>query len=161
MLRRAYLAVAVLLVASISCLEPAEPTPVSSDVIIRTSFGTTNGFESDQVTSFAIQLDIVSTSSRPIFVDGSKIFFEKLVDQKWHYAAVDDRRTVNMIFVIDPGGSHSLPASVLSVKGGTSELPILDHIRGVYRAHVRIGFDPAFNQMVDSASTYSEPFTVQ
>lgn len=161
MLRSAYAAVALLLIAAVSCLEPAEPTPVSSDVIIRTAFGTTNGFESDLISSFAIEVDIKSTSSRPIFVDGSSIFFEKLVDQKWRYAAPDDRRTVNMLFSIDPGQARGIPASVLSVKGGTSELAILDHVRGVYRAHIRVGFDGSFTQMVDSASTYSEPFTVQ
>ena len=161
MLRSAKAALALLLLGWVSCLEPVEPTPTSNEVTILAAFGTTNGFESDQVTSFATQLDFVNKSSRPIYVDGTRIFFEKLVDQKWRYAAVDDRRTVNQVFLMEPLATRSLQASVLSVKGSTTEVPILDHIRGVYRAHVRVAFDLGFTQMLDSASTYSQPFTVQ
>jgi hypothetical protein len=161
MLRSASPALGVLLIASLSCLEPAEPTPVSPDVRIEASFGTVNGFESDQVSSFAAQLTIVSTSSRPIFVDGSRIFFEKLVDQKWKYAAPDDRRTFNSIFVLEGGAARGVEASVLYVRSTGNELSILDHIRGVYRAHFRLGFDRTFDEKLDSASTYSQPFTVQ
>src|SRR4029078_10969346 len=143
-LRNAKAALAVLLLCSASCLEPIEPTPTSSDVRIRVSFGTTNGFESEDVTAFAVELAIISTSSRTIYVDGSKIFFEKLVDQKWRYADADERKAFNTIFAIEPAATRGVNAGVLSVRGANA-IPLLDHIRGVYRAHLRMGFDPALS----------------
>jgi hypothetical protein len=158
-LRLAGAAIAALL--SVSCLEPVQPTPVSDVVTIGAVDPTVFGTEKSGSSFFLIDIRISNKSARRIFVDDTERFVEKLVDQKWVYAY--GPTTGQFRPAASVGAQRGLVFSqrIANVKGSEPFYPLLVHVRGLYRIHFRLAYDQLGIELVDSASTYSQPFTVE
>jgi hypothetical protein len=156
--RRRIVAVLSGLIAT-ACLQPVEPTPKSPDfniVPIPTST-MSSGFRNGEF--FSLEISVRNTSSRKIFVDTKNLFVEKLIDQKWRhaYGAVGVPFAANGS--VDTSKSYLFLLTVLTTDGG-GPYPLLENMRGVYRVHVGLSFDDRGASLLDSASTYSQSFTV-
>lgn len=143
-----------------ACLQPVEPTPTSADfsIVPIPASTTSSGFRNGEF--FSLEISVRNTSSREIFVDAKNLFVEKLIDQKWRhaYGAVDATFATNGS--VDPSKRYVFILTVLTSDGG-GPYPLLENMRGVYRVHVGLSFDDRGTSLLDSASTYSEPFTVK
>lgn len=153
----------VLLAAAVtaSCLTPLEPTPQSDTITITPVNASTLGAELPSGSFFRAEILIANKSQRIVYVDANRRFLEKLVDQKWMYAYGDTGGNFISPTRLNPSGSSTFAYSVTMDKGSTPARPLVEHIRGLYRVHYRIAFNPAGTDVLDSATTYSQPFAVE
>jgi hypothetical protein len=143
-----------------ACIQPVEPTPTSPDfsIVPIPASTTSSGFRNGEF--FSLEISVRNTSSREIFVDTKNLFVEKLIDQKWRhaYGAMDVPFATNGS--VGPSKSYVFILTVLTSDGG-GPYKLLENMRGVYRVHVGLSFDARGPSLLDSASTYSGPFTVK
>ena len=145
---------------AISCLEPVEPTPHSSEVVIDPAKPSVPGFELTGGSFFGPALSIRNTSQQPIYVDVERFFVEKLIDQKWQYAYSTGSPPFRSTVALAPAKSQVMIATVSAPKSEGAKYPLLLHLRGVYRVHLSIARDSHGADLLDSAMTYSQPFVV-
>jgi hypothetical protein len=146
---------------SASCLTPMEPTPQSDIVTITPVNASTLGAELPSGSFFRTDILIANKSQRIVYVDANRRFLEKLVDQKWIYAYGDTEGNFIGPTSLSPSGKATFAFSVAMVRNSSPARPLVEHIRGVYRVHYRLAFDRAGTDVMDSATTYSQPFVVQ
>jgi hypothetical protein len=146
---------------SASCLTPLEPTPQSDIVTITPVNASTLGAELPSGSFFRADILIANKSQRFVYVDANRRFLEKLIDQKWMYAYGDTEGNFIGSTPLSPSGSSTFAFSVAMVKNSGPARPLVEHVRGVYRVHYRLAFDRAGTDVLDSATTYSQPFVVE
>jgi len=144
-----------------SCLEPLEPTPDSSPVIITPQSTAVPATILGSGWTFTLPLRITNTGSRTVFVDLSYRLTEKLIDQKWEIATLS--RSFGQWRAIPPSQTQSLGYAV-TYAHGTSAPPtssaILEHARGLYRVGLHLSYTSDENSLLPGENYYSRSFVV-
>ena len=148
MRRNCQFALVAIALAAMSCLEPVAPTPTSKDFAIVPLPAAVAGFNLD----FSVR----NTSTQRIYIDATDLFVEKLVDQKWRFAYGPLNAPFEPNGSVDPAKSYVFLLGVIP----NESTPLLKNLRGVYRIHVGLSLDATGAKLIDSATTYSTPFTI-
>ena len=146
--------------ASVSCLESIEPTPTSAVVSIVPANGSVTGAQTDAFTRFMMPLVITNTGSRPVYLDLGYRRAEKLVDQKWELALEQSAGNFVSVRILNPGRTVTINYVVAYERGSSPPLPLLDHIRGLYRMRLRFSFTSNGTDPLPVEDSYSQPFAV-
>jgi hypothetical protein len=149
--------VAALIVSvSVACMQPAEPTPVSTLVAITPraeAFRVLGGGTSSTVSPI-IRVEVLG--QRSMFLSDSWDL-EKLVDQKWQTAFSNSGSPVSQIVM--PG--HPIVfASIIYTRGSTVESPLFQNVAGIYRMHLQMTYSDGAREAIPPSQTYSLPFAV-
>ena len=156
------LAVALCAVSAVSCLEPAEPTPVSTLVSIDPLDSYARGHQTDAASSFHMEFRVQNTGSRNVFIDTGYTRTEKLVNQKWELAAerVPSGNPFSSSRMLRPNQSTVLSVDVNDFPGTSPASTLLRNLRGLYRTRFRMSFTPNGTELLAPEDSYSAPFSV-
>jgi len=147
MRRKSFVAICVIAIAAVSCLDSIPTTPTSKDFAI---------VPLSPRGAFNLDISVRNTSSQRIYIDAQNLFVEKLVDQKWVFAYGPKNVRFNPNGNVDPAKSYVFLLGVVP----DDSTPLLKNLRGVYRVHVGLSFDASGVALIDSALTYSTPFAI-
>ena len=145
---------------SVSCLESVEPTPESSMLSIEPLTPFVRGTEAATFSRFQMEFRIRNTGTRPVYLDPGYRRFEKLVDQKWELATESTNVPFATVRTIAPGVRISIVFIVTHVRGSSSQSDLIEHVRGLYRARLRLAYDPGGSDQLPLEDSYSRPFAV-
>ena len=153
-------AVIAISVASVSCLESVEPTPVSTVLSIDPATTFVRGVEAATFSRIQVEFRIRNNTTRPVYLDLAYRRFEKLVDQKWELAVESTGNPFAAVRTIQPGVRISVVFSVVHNRGSVSESDLMEHVRGLYRTRLRLAYDTGGNDQIPVEDSYSTPFAV-
>ena len=160
-MRTAAIAAGVFFVlSSVSCMESIEPTPKSAVMSIVPANGYVTGDQTETFTRFLMPLVITNTGSRPVYLDLGYRRAEKLIDQKWELAIEQSAGNFVSVRIINPGRTVTINYVVAYQRGSTPPLPLLDHIRGLYRMRLRFSYTSNGTDPLPVEDSYSQPFAV-
>lgn len=145
---------------SVSCLESVEPTPESTVLSIEPLTPYVRGVETATSSRFQMEFRIRNNSTRPVYLDLAYRRFEKLVDQKWELAAETTAAPFTAVRTIQPGVRISVVFSVVHTRGSSSQFELIQHVRGLYRARLRLAYNPGGTDQLPLEDSYSLPFAV-
>ena len=146
--------------ALISCLEPLQPTPVSTVISIQPASPFTRGFDSETISRFEIAIRLQNLGSRTIYVDASYQLIEKLIDQKWTLARESPPSPFVAFRAIPQGQRVTVSYVVLYNRATSPDNQLLEHIRGLYRMGVRLAYNANGTDPLSSGDSWSQPFAV-
>ena len=148
------------LVASLACMEAIEPTPASALVSIVPANGYVTGEQSDTFTRFLMPLVISNRGARAIYLDLGYRRAEKLVDQKWELAVEQTAGDFVSVRILGPGRTLTINQVIAYQRGSSPALPLLEHIRGLYRIRLRFSYTNNGTDLLPVEDSYSQPFAV-
>jgi hypothetical protein len=145
------------LLAALGCLEPLEPTPDSSPVVITPEAAAVSVKALSNGWSFSLPLRVRNTGSRVVYVDLTYRHTEKLIDQKWEHATqspeLGDWRA------IPPSQTQTLGYLVTYVRSNSAP-PLLEHARGLYRVGLHLSYSSSGSDLFPPENSYSRSFVV-
>ena len=144
---------------SVSCLESVEPTPESTVLSIQPLTPYVRGVETAASSRFQMEFRIRNNGTRPVYLDLAYRRFEKLVDQRWELAAETTAAPFTAVRTIQPGVQISVVFSVVHTRGSSS-FELIEHVRGLYRARLRLAYNPGGTDQMPVEDSYSLPFVV-
>ena len=147
-------------VALVSCLQPLESTPESSLVSITPVSPFIRGLDSDYISRFEITFHVQNPGARTLYVDATHRRIEKLVDQKWEVAMESAPAPFVAFRSIPPNQRVSVSFIVRYDRRTDPDWVLLQRIRGLYRARLRLAFTPDGSDAVPPEDSYSQPFAV-
>ena len=156
----AFVAAVFCILSSMSCMEAIEPTPESTLLSIDPADGSVRGTQSDSMTRFLMPLVIRNKGSRAIYLDLGYRRTEKLIDQKWELAAETANGNFASIRLLNPGRTVTIDLVVVFRRGSPPAAPLLEHIRGLYRARLRFSYTGNGTDLLPVDDSYSQPFAV-
>ena len=145
---------------SVSCLESVEPTPASSILSIEPLTPFVRGLEAATFSRFQMEFRVRNDGTRPVYLDLGYRRFEKLVDQRWELATESTNAPFATVRTIAPGVRISILFVVTHVRGSQSQSDLIEHVRGLYRARLRLAYDPGGSDQIPLEDSYSRPFAV-
>jgi hypothetical protein len=147
--------------AAAGCLDAVAPTPTSTLALITPASASTRGTQTPSTTRFAIDLRVRNTGSRTIFLDRNYGRTEKLVDQKWELAIETTSPPFVSVRTIPPGQALTITYVMLYVRGASPESIYVEHVRGLYRARLRLSYNENGSDPLPVEASYSQPFAVE
>ncbi|HKY97791.1 MAG TPA: hypothetical protein VJL35_08030 [Gemmatimonadaceae bacterium] len=146
------------MLSSSACLDTIEPTATSPAVAITTV--SADGRELDQRRLVGAGFAIENTGTRRIYIDRNYFRLEKLVNQRWELAAQDIGPFSPGLAGLAPGRTTFTSKNFIHDPAGVTPLPMIEHVRGLYRMGFRISFAPDGTDLLPADESYSQPFGV-
>jgi len=149
------------IIAAIGCLEPLEPTPDSSPVMITPQSDVIPATDVAGGWTFTLPLRVTNTGSRTVYVDLSYRRTEKLIDQKWEIAV--QTQSFGQWRAILPSQTQSIGYGVTyarATSGPPTSSAVLEHARGLYRVGLHLSYTLDGNELLPAENYYSRSFVV-
>ena len=144
-----------------ACLDAVAPTPVSASVTITPVNKFVRGKESVDASGFDMDFRVRNTGSQTIFLDRIYARTEKLIDQDWEVAIETTGAPFTSVRTLVPNQITTFSYRVIYLRASSPALVHLEHIRGLYRARLRLSFTSNGSDILPPEESYSQPFAVQ
>jgi hypothetical protein len=148
---------ALVSLAASACMQPAEPTPVSTLVAIAPRFEAVRILGGGTSASFGNVFNVDDLTTRSIFLSDSWDL-EKLVDQKWQLAYSNEGSPIGQLVTPQQSGIASF--LIIFVRDPPSDNPFFRNVAGIYRVHLRITYADGAKEALPTDQTYTPPFAV-